>query len=108
MSVYVDEPIHAFGRTMLMCHMIADTADELHAMADRIGVDRRWYQGPGKASHPHYDVAKRKRAFAVQCGAVEMTRRELALKAREIRARIIAEPEFAATWGFDAALRGEV
>jgi hypothetical protein len=36
MTIYVDDMKAAFGR-MKMCHMIADTDDELHAMADRIG-----------------------------------------------------------------------
>ena len=31
--VYVDNPIWPY-RGMLMCHMIADTPEELHAMAD--------------------------------------------------------------------------
>lgn len=41
MTVYVDDVEHVFGR-MKMCHMWADTLDELLAMADRIGVDRKW------------------------------------------------------------------
>ena len=43
MAVYVDDMRANFGR-MKMCHMIADTIDELHTMADRIGVARRWFQ----------------------------------------------------------------
>lgn len=45
MTVYVDDmkaefaPSHRPGRTYVMSHMIADTDAELHAMADRIGVD---------------------------------------------------------------------
>ena len=54
MTVYVDDMYkHALGRygRMKMSHMIADTSEELHAMAARIGVEKRWYQGD------HYDIA---------------------------------------------------
>ena len=70
MSVYVDNMRAKYGR-MVMCHMIADTADELHAMAQRIGVARKWYQGD------HYDVCLAMRALAVQYGAVELTQMQL-------------------------------
>jgi uncharacterized protein YerC len=55
---------------MTMCHMIADTEAELHAMADRIGVARRWHQGD------HYDICLSKRALAVAAGAREITWRQ--------------------------------
>lgn len=77
MTVYVDDmqapykPQHRPGRTYVMCHMIADTDEELHAMADKIGVARKWFQGD------HYDVAKSSRARAVLAGAKEVTRRQL-------------------------------
>jgi hypothetical protein len=74
MSVYVDESIHKFGR-MIMCHMVADTVDELHEMAEKIGIQRRWFQGD--KSIPHYDICKSKRVLAVRFGALEMTGREL-------------------------------
>lgn len=57
------------------CHLMADTLDELHAMADKLGLRRAWYQGPGKASHPHYDLTPNKRRQAVVLGAVEVDRR---------------------------------
>lgn len=72
MTVYVDDMKAAFGR-MVMCHMLADTDDELHAMADRIGVLRKWWQSPEKTSGSHYDIALSKRALAVQAGAIEIT-----------------------------------
>ena len=54
--VYVDTLKTQYGR-MKMSHMLADTVDELHAMADRIGLKREWFQDPAK------DIA----AGAVEC-----------------------------------------
>ena len=70
MAVYVDDAIWPYGR-MMMCHMLADTVDELHSMADRIGVRRKWLQNKRV---PHYDICKSKRALAVKLGAVEVSR----------------------------------
>lgn len=72
--VYVDSAFLPYRR-MLMCHMLADSVEELHAMADKIGVARRHFQAD--ASTPHYDICKSKRARAVQHGAVEVDRRKL-------------------------------
>lgn len=73
MPVYVDNMRASYGR-MKMCHMVADSMAELLAMADKIGVARRWFQ-PG--SSPHFDIALSKRAMAVQNGAIEVDRRGL-------------------------------
>lgn len=84
MTVYVDdmyrEPMGRFGR-MKMSHMIADSDDELHAMADRIGIARRWFQKPGTPGR-HYDLALNMRGRAVAAGAVEVTLRELVTMVR--------------------------
>ena len=70
--VYVDAPIWPY-RGMLMCHLMADTEDELHTFAANLGMKRAWFQGkPGKL--PHYDICKAKRVVAVRRGAVEVTR----------------------------------
>lgn len=77
MSVYVDDVRLEFGR-MVMCHMWADTLDELLAMADKIGVARKWIQGHptlsfGKhrnASWVHFDIALSKKALAIKSGAI--------------------------------------
>lgn len=72
--VYVDNTRHPY-RNMLMCHMIADTLDELHAMAAKIGIRKVWFQE--LSSFPHYDICQAKRAIALKEGAVSINRREL-------------------------------
>lgn len=83
MSVYVDGQRARFGR-MKMCHMVADTLDELHAMAERIGMKREWFQADG--STPHYDVSLTRRALAVKAGAIEVDRNGLVAVVRRFRA----------------------
>jgi hypothetical protein len=84
MTVYVDD-MHSTGMgrhgRMKMSHMIADTDAELLAMADRIGVARRWHQGD------HYDIALSKRTMAISSGARSITLRQLAFMAMNRRRR---------------------
>lgn len=68
-TVYVDDVRHSFGR-MKMCHMWADTEEELLAMVDKIGVQRKWIQRPPKASWVHFDISLSKKALALKAGAV--------------------------------------
>lgn len=82
MSVYLDTARNRLGR-MIMCHMIADTLDELHAMAAAIGMKRDWFQ-PG--SFPHYDVCLMRRGRAIAHGAQVLDRRSFAIAMRRIRA----------------------
>lgn len=53
------------------CHMFTDSLDveELHAMAERIGMRRAWFQNDGDL--PHYDLNPKRRAAAVAAGALE-------------------------------------
>lgn len=71
MTVYVDDMRARLGR-MIMCHMVADTEEELHKMADQIGVQRKWYQGD------HYDISLGRKLSAIEAGAKVITRRQLA------------------------------
>ena len=75
MPVYVDNMEAQFGK-MKMCHMVADTTEELLAMADKIGVARKWIQYPG-TSHEHFDVCLSKKALAIKAGAKEISMQEL-------------------------------
>lgn len=98
MTVYVDDMQASFGR-MKMCHMLADTDDELHAMAAKIGVARRWWQSPEKTSGSHYDIALSKRALAVAAGAVEITMQQAAcMNARRRVTGELGPPAEARAW----------
>jgi hypothetical protein len=68
-SLYVDDVRHKFGR-MIMCHMWADTVEELHAAAERLGLRRSWFQQPPKASWEHYDISLTVKARAMELGAI--------------------------------------
>lgn len=69
-------------------HMATDNRsdhglEELHAMADRLGLRRQWlHRHPGI---PHYDVPETKKREAIAHGAVEVTTRELILRCRRSR-----------------------
>ena len=76
MTVYVDDMEASFGR-MKMCHMIADSHEELIEMVQRIGVKRKWIQDEG-TYREHFDISKGMRRLAVLFGAKEITMMELA------------------------------
>ena len=77
MSVYVDDMKAQFG-TLVMCHMIADSHDELIAMADIIKVQRKWIQKEGTV-YEHFDICLSKRKLAVRAGAREIDMHGLGL-----------------------------
>lgn len=58
------------------CHLVADTVEELHGFAERLGLQRSWFQVKRKAkrvvSIPHYDLTARMRRRAVRLGAKEV------------------------------------
>lgn len=76
MAVLVDEPIWPF-RGRLWCHLVSDTSyDELHLVAERLGIPRRAFQGD------HYDVPAELRDEAIAQGAQPVTGRELITRLR--------------------------
>lgn len=91
MAVYVDKSRSRYRR-MTMCHMLADTEDELHAMAERIGVARRWHQYAGTAKS-HYDICLSKRTLAVAAGAVEIDRSKVVEIIRSRRQALALEAD---------------
>lgn len=101
MPVYVDDmhlyPMGQFGR-MKMSHLLADTDEELHAMADKIGVARRWHQAPPRHDS-HYDIALSKRAQALAHGAISITLRQAsAMNLRRRATGQLGDPATAEAW----------
>lgn len=86
MAVYVDDMQAPFGR-MKMCHMLADSTAELLAMADRIGVQRKWIQKQGQPDE-HFDIALSRRSAALTLGAQLVTSRELVAVIQRKRAQM--------------------
>ena len=78
MSVYVD---HAFaygewGRWSGGGHLQADTPEELHAFAQRLGMRREWFQSkPSRPENDHYDLTQTLRERALELGAIAEDRR---------------------------------
>ena len=83
MAVYVDMLIDYGWKLGPSCHMIADSEDELHSLAQSIGLKRSWFQNDDKHSLPHYDLVESKRKLAISKGAVEIDRYELSRRLKE-------------------------
>jgi hypothetical protein len=64
-------------------HLTADTLEELHAFAKRIGLKREWFQDHPLC--PHYDISPKRHAAALVAGAILVSAREQALRRRVAR-----------------------
>ena len=90
MTVYVD---HAFAagdwrRWSGGGHLQADTVEELHAFAERLGMRRAWFQTqPGRPEKDHYDLTAAGRIKAIELGAVAESRRDGTRRRQAIRGR---------------------
>lgn len=86
MTVYVDsERIRWRGREW--CHLVADSLDELHAFATKLGLKRRWFQDQGR--YPHYDVTVSVREQALRLGAMDADRATLLACCKQLRSEML-------------------
>lgn len=72
--VYVDDAdVSKYGRGWY--HLTADSLDEMHTFAARIGLPvRAFHRG---ARHPHYDITVSQRLIALRSGARPVNPREI-------------------------------
>jgi hypothetical protein len=95
MAVYVDDSRIPW-RGHEWSHLIADTTDELHAFAGRVGLQRAlFHRRPARPWKDHYDVPEAKRRLAIAQGARPISCREAAemLRARRLAVREAARAE---------------
>ena len=88
MSVYVDDAV-TLWRGRRWAHLMADTLDELHAMAESLGLPRRAFQD--KTSGAHYDVDADLRERALALGAIAISRHADRALVRRVIARAKAQ-----------------
>lgn len=90
MTVYVDDAGISY-RGRRRHHLTADSKEELHTFAAKIGVRRCWYHG-GR-THPHYDVTDPQRSSALLSGAIPVDTRRLSEIARRLAGGSISRRE---------------
>ena len=88
MAVYVDDAV-TLWRGHRWAHLMADTLDELHAFAARLGLQREKFQD--KTSGAHYDVPAAVREEAVRLGAVPISRHRDRAQVRAVIANAKAQ-----------------
>lgn len=71
MTVYVDDAVNLW-RGRRWAHLMADTLDELHDFAAKLGIPRHAFQD--KTSGAHYDVPADLREQALRLGAIPVSR----------------------------------
>ena len=88
MTVYVDNAfvVGDWGRWTGGGHLQADTREELHEFAARLGLRREWFQAKsGRPENDHYDLTQAGRERALELGAVDEDRAAGARRRRAIR-----------------------
>jgi hypothetical protein len=71
MSVYIDDAVHLW-RGRRWAHLMADSLDELHDFAERLGLSRQVFQDKRSGAHYDIDIALRERALTM--GAIAISR----------------------------------
>lgn len=90
MTVRVDE-LKVYPNARHRCfkagsaHLTADTLEELHAFAARIGLKRAWFQDHRLA--PHYDLSPSRWLRALGAGAIVVPMKEQLIERRKVQGR---------------------
>ena len=86
MAVYVDD-FRVPWRGREWSHLTADTTEELHEFAARLGIPKRgFHNNPARPWKDHYDIPEALRGTALRLGAKPINRREAVARLRAKRA----------------------
>jgi len=86
MAVYIDDEQIPW-RGKVWCHMVADTPEELHSFAQRLGLRRSWFQEESR--YPHYDLTLSMRVKALGLGAIDADRAAILACAKRMKELIV-------------------
>lgn len=93
MATYVDNSNNPRGRHRV-CHLFADTTEELIQIGKKLGLNERWVSMRG--THLEcFDLWRSKRTKAIKHGAISITRERVAEIIEEKKIR------FSASWKHD-------
>lgn len=87
MSVFVDDMklrAKVGNIDAVWSHLGADSLEEMHEFAQRLGLKRSWFQ-VSSSGIPHYDITQSMRAKAIKMGAEEVTTQEGFKRLRPLR-----------------------
>lgn len=89
MSVYVDKMMVCLRNKnwpySQACHLVADSVQELHIFAWKIGLHKSWFRD--KPELPHYDLTYGMRNRAVFFGAIEVDSKKIVEMMKKNRSR---------------------
>lgn len=80
MKVLFDTPNSSNGG---YAHLVADTIENLHIFAKKIGIKKSWFHNKRGKKQPHYDIKGVFIERARANGAIQVTRRELLIFLKE-------------------------
>ncbi|WBY04018.1 DUF4031 domain-containing protein [Ramlibacter tataouinensis] len=66
--------------------MVAESVEELHHFAGRLGLKREWFQH--RTLYPHYDLTASVRRKALALGAVESDKRRVVECSKRLRQQL--------------------
>lgn len=105
MTVYI-KTLRAPSGRLTKCQMLADSDDELHALAQRIRIHKRRWNPPENHHAGYYDVPLTMRADALRAGAVSVSLlRAQCMSFRRMWTGHLGSPETARNWWKECVLQ---